>query len=83
MLSKELIEKLQDKEIREETLVYGLMQFPLSEEDQFNIYLLLQTAEEQILMIEFLASHLDATKQEVMKAAFQIAKSAMKNSKKH
>ena len=74
MLTLDLLEKLKDKETREKTLVYGLSQFPLSEEDQFHIYLLLREAEAQVLMIDYLSSHLDATQQEVMKAAFKIFK---------
>lgn len=48
-------------------LMYGLKQLNTSEEDMVIIMVSLQEEEEQLEMIQYLASHLDATDQDILK----------------
>ena len=59
-------------------LIYGLTLFPLSEEDQETIFLLMTTQEEQEKMIAFLILHEQATGQEILNEAARIIKSTSK-----
>ena len=47
-------------------LLYGLKQFDMPTEDAAAISVYLEEEDDQLLMIAYLASHLDATHQEIM-----------------
>ena len=47
-------------------LLYGLKQFDMPSEEAAAIYAYLEEEDDQVLMIDYLASHLNATHQEIM-----------------
>ena len=55
-------------------LIYGLRQFPLSEENQEGIFLLLKNEDDQLLMIYYLQTHPNATEEEIMEEYVRILK---------
>ena len=58
----------------EKLLIYGLSQFPLSEEDQEAIFLFLREEDDQLLMIHYLKTHLDATAQDIINESGRLLK---------
>ena len=56
----------------EKLLIYDLNQFPLSEEDQEAIFLFLREEEDQLLMIYYLKTHLNATPQDILNESGRI-----------
>ena len=59
----------------QQLLIYGLTQYPISEENQEAVYLFLYKDEEKMQeMIRFLALNLDATEQQIMKELTAILK---------
>ena len=53
-------------------LAYGLNQFRINEEDKLTMLAFLEQEEDQLLMIRYLQTHLQATEQEILNAFGQI-----------
>ena len=56
----------------QQLLTYGLKQLGVSQNNLVSIILFLENEEDQILMIDFLIHHQQATEQEIMQAAKNI-----------
>ena len=54
-------------------LIYGLMQFQMGEEDMEMIVTFLEE-DDQVLMIHYLATHPDATQQDILKETARLLK---------
>ena len=50
----------------EKFLIAGLKLFDLTEEEQESIFLMLQTEEQQVAMMDFLAANRNATQQDIL-----------------
>ena len=58
----------------ERLLIYGLSQFPISEEDQEAIFLFLKEEDDKLLMIYYLKTHPDATPQDILNESGRLLK---------
>ena len=64
--------------ITQKLLIYGLTLFPLEEQDQEAIFLVLKTQEQQEEMVAFLMLHPEASGQEVLNEMGRIIKKTLK-----
>ena len=55
-------------------LIRGLMFFPLTEKEREAIFLILESDEEKMMLMEYMAEHLNATAQELKNEAGRILK---------
>ena len=58
----------------EKLLIYGLSQFPMSEQDQETTFLFLKEENDQLLMIHYLKTHPNATSQDILNECGRILK---------
>lgn len=57
----------------EQTLIDGLQVFEVSRPNQVIVFLILQTDEQKMQMVDYLLEHRDATEQEILTKAQEIS----------
>ena len=62
----------------EKHLATGLRLFGLTEDDQEAVFLVLQTEEQQLAMVDYMLKHQNASEQDILKETVRILKSTVK-----